>query len=118
MRSELLTKIDSFINGTISRFDLENWLISSLQRILSSGDSLAIDLANNLDADIVELSMGHLTEQVMREKFLRYSLAAQTFSWLCHSEAVVSSGASYSSTVELSVPVTVREDHLLMLSIP
>ncbi len=55
MKKELHQKIESYLNGTISIDDLEVWLVSNLQGILDSGDDEIIEIANQIDADLVEL---------------------------------------------------------------
>jgi len=41
--------------------------LSNLQRILDSGDEAAIDVANEIDADLVELGEGLIDETTIRE---------------------------------------------------
>ena len=55
MRSKLLTALSQFLVGASSLDDLQSWVLSNLQMVLESGDSVAIDAVNELDADFVEL---------------------------------------------------------------
>ncbi|MEW6141848.1 MAG: hypothetical protein AB1597_01655 [Chloroflexota bacterium] len=54
MLSELLKQIECTLNGEISLSALEDWLVSHLQSILDSGDAQAIEIANGIDADLIE----------------------------------------------------------------
>ncbi len=56
MRNELRYKIESCLNRDITIEDLETWILSHLQNILDSSDDEIIEIANHIDADMVELS--------------------------------------------------------------
>ena len=64
---KLLDSIQGYLNGDFSLQSLESWLLAYLQRILDSGDKKAIALANEIDADLVELGEGLIDEIVLRE---------------------------------------------------
>lgn len=68
MLNELLNNIGSYLNGECALQDLEGWLLSNLQAILDSGDKKAMGLADELDADLVELSEGLIDERTIRER--------------------------------------------------
>jgi hypothetical protein len=68
MFHELLEQIESYIRGECGLKDLEGWLLSNLQTILDSGDRKAIELADELDADLVELNEALIDEQILRER--------------------------------------------------
>lgn len=68
MFHELLEQIEGYLNAVYTLKDLEGWLLSNLQRILDSGDRKAIELADELDADLVELSEGLIDEKTIRER--------------------------------------------------
>ena len=53
---DLLDRIDRYLVGETTARELEIWLISNLQRILDSKDESAINLANAVDAGLVNLS--------------------------------------------------------------
>ena len=55
---ELLDQTDRYLVGDQTDRDLEAWVIANLQRILDSGDSAAINLANEVDVGFVELHEG------------------------------------------------------------
>lgn len=68
MFRELLERIESYMNAECGLKDLEGWLLSNLQTILDSGDRMAIELADELDADLVELNEALIDEQTLRER--------------------------------------------------
>jgi len=47
---------------------LEQWLVTHLQEILDSQDRTAIELANQVDAALVEFSAGVLDEVALRQR--------------------------------------------------
>ncbi len=68
MFHELLEQIESYMNAECGLKDLEGWLLSNLQTILDSGDMKAIELADELDADLVELNEALIDERILRER--------------------------------------------------
>ena len=64
--------MDSYLLLQRTLRDLEAWLLSNLQQILDSGEKTAIDLANELDADLVQLGEGLIDELAFREKLQTY----------------------------------------------
>ena len=73
--AELLKTIKSYVLGTITLQELEEWLLSHMQDILNSGDERAAVIANELDADLVEFTEGILSESDIREKLQRYMIS-------------------------------------------
>ena len=72
MLTQLLNLIDSYLLLHCTLRDLETWLLSNLQRILDSGEEKAIDLANDVDAGLVELGEGLTNELTFREQLQNY----------------------------------------------
>lgn len=68
MFHKLLEQIESYMNAECGLKDLEGWLLSNLQTILDSDDRKAIELADELDADLVELNEALIDEQMLRER--------------------------------------------------
>lgn len=64
--------MDSYLLLHCTLRDLETWLLSNLQQILDSGEEVAIDLANEVDADLVELGEGIIDDLTFRERLLSY----------------------------------------------
>lgn len=67
MLQRLLNELDRYANGLITWRDLETWLVSHLQAILDSGDSRAIELANEIDGRLMELGEDLATEEEFRQ---------------------------------------------------
>ena len=72
--------MDSYLLLHCTRRELETWLLSNLQRILDSGEEAAIDLANKVDADLVELGEGLMDELTFRERLQSYGKIGDTVS--------------------------------------
>jgi len=72
MLTQLLNYMDSYLLAHCTRRDLETWLLSNLQIILDSGEKAAIDLANKVDADLVEFGEGLMDELTLREHLQSY----------------------------------------------
>ena len=68
MLRALVSQIDRYLVGDSSVRELEAWLVAHLQSILDSGDRRAVDLANQLDADLVELSERLIDEDGLRAR--------------------------------------------------
>lgn len=66
MLQRLLTELNRYVNGLITWQDLEAWLVSHLQAILDSGDSRAVEIANEVDGRLVELGENLTTEEELR----------------------------------------------------
>ncbi len=78
MRSQLRDQIVLYLEGRSSLQELEEWLLSNLQQILDFGDEAAIEIANKVDADLVELGEG-LTDQVtLQQRLQSYLRGAET----------------------------------------
>jgi len=58
MSSELLSFIFRYLNGLCTLDELESWLLANLQEILDSDDPADIEMANKIDADLLELAEG------------------------------------------------------------
>jgi len=52
--------------------------MSNLQRILDSGDQKAMEVANQIDADLIEFGEGLIDETVFRERLESYARACVT----------------------------------------
>ena len=121
MLTELLAQIDSYLLGHFSLEYLEEWLVSHLQKILDSGEQEAVDLANKIDADIIESSEGIIDQSTIWERLQSYITSIQTVSLECdeyqptpQKELVTTS--SESTTLKAQVPVTLVEEHRFQAS--
>ncbi len=72
MLKQLLNQMDSYLLLYCTLQDLEAWLVSNLQQILDSGEKADVDLANKVDADLVELGEGIMDELAFRECLQTY----------------------------------------------
>lgn len=80
MLNQLQTALNLSLAGYSDLQALEQWLLSNLQAILDSGDAVAISVANQLDADLVEFSEGLIDELTLREhleSYLRHTESVQ-----------------------------------------
>ena len=121
MLTELLAQIDSYLLGRFSLEYLEEWLVSNLQKILDSGEQEAVDLANKIDADIIESSEGIIDQSTIWERLQSYITSIQTVSLefdeyqpTPQKELVATS--SESTTLKAQVPVTLVEEHRFQAS--
>ena len=84
-----------------------------MQRILDSGDKAAIDIANEIDADLVELGEGLIDEVTLREHLQSYVGISETIESVFYdtepSGAVLATTAveTIRSQVEIPGPVVV-----------
>ena len=114
MINKLLEKVWLYINGNCTLQYLETWLVSNLQNILDSGDAKAIEIANQLDADLVELGEGLLDEEALRNNLPWFDSLNDTYS-LDTSQA---STSSITVKTEAGVhPAAVSDYHLDPVSV-
>ncbi len=66
---ELLNEIDRYLIGVSSDRYLESWVVSNLQRILDSGDTGAICLADEVDASFIEVGEGIIDLTILHRRF-------------------------------------------------
>lgn len=75
---ELFDMIEKYLNGGATLDEFEIWLLGNLQRILDSRDETSIRMANQIDADLMELGEGLLDNEVFREHLAGYANQART----------------------------------------
>jgi hypothetical protein len=68
LRSELVDKVERYLAGKFSDRELEGWVVANLQRILNSGDTLAIHLADEVDVSFVEVGEGIISREELRHR--------------------------------------------------
>ena len=68
MLSALLSHLETYLNDGCPLQELERWLVAHLQEILDARDQAAIELANQIDAALVEFSAGVLDEVTLRQR--------------------------------------------------
>ena len=67
VRTELVTALNSFLRSSISLNELQEWVLSNLQKILDSNDSVTISVVNEVDSDLIGMSEGLLGESTFVE---------------------------------------------------
>jgi hypothetical protein len=65
---ELLNEIDHYLTGRSSDRYLESWVVTNLQRILDSGDNVAIRLANEVDVSFIETGEGIIDWATLKDR--------------------------------------------------
>lgn len=78
MLHQVLNYVYKYLNGQWTLKDIQTWLLSNLQRILESGDEAAIEVANQIDADLIELSEGLIGEMEVRARLENYVRFGET----------------------------------------
>lgn len=78
MVNQLVNCIYHYLIGDRSLEDLETWLLSNLQEILDSHDETAIELANKVDVDLVELGEGLIDQAILSERLESYLTLRET----------------------------------------
>ena len=70
--THLRASLERYLNQQGSLRDVEVWLLAHLQEILESGNQQVVELANQVDADLVEFGEGLLDEAILQDRFARY----------------------------------------------
>ena len=65
--SALTQAVIQYLSGARSASELEEWLVGNMQDILDSGDRKAIEIANQVDALLVEMGEQLLSEDQFRK---------------------------------------------------
>lgn len=78
MLNQLLNYLYRYLSGRCTLQDVEVWLLSNLQGILDSGDEKMTEVANQIDADLVELGENLIDEATLRERLESYIRACET----------------------------------------
>jgi len=63
MTYEIRARTEAYLRGDLTLEDVTSWLLGSLQTILDSNDTVAISLANRLDALLVEREDERIDQQ-------------------------------------------------------
>jgi len=102
MFDELLKSIYQYLNGIWTLQLLQEWLLSNLQDILNSGDNYATDIANEIDADLIQISEGLIDEADIQDRLASYAMRLETIHLVYKKKSPVTHTDSY-------VAETVRE---------
>lgn len=68
MISQLLGRVQSYLYGNFSLSDLAVWFAENLTEILEANDLAAKQIADELDADLIWLHEGLITEEEFRRR--------------------------------------------------
>jgi hypothetical protein len=69
MHGEVLLRIAAFLDDRLSLTELESWLLGNLQAIHASRDPATIELAHEMDADLVQLGEGLIDLESLRQRW-------------------------------------------------
>jgi hypothetical protein len=72
MLYDLLNLVQGYLDGLVATQDIETWLTSRLQPIIRSADPATVQLADNIDADLIEYGEGLIDEDTLKERWRRY----------------------------------------------
>ena len=75
---EQVRQVWRYLNGETRLEDLEEWSVSRFQALLTVPDPQAQSLFNGIEADLIELGLGLLTEQEMRQHLEGLAREAET----------------------------------------
>ncbi|MBI1885442.1 MAG: hypothetical protein HYS09_03885 [Chloroflexi bacterium] len=78
MLQQLRDTLRQFLDGTLDRRALEDWLVTHLQAILDSNDQGAVEIANALDVLFLKLNDGFVTDEEFVERAAALSLRPLT----------------------------------------
>lgn len=78
MVAQIFKMVDEYLIGYRTVREIETWLAAQTQLIHKSGEQRAIQLANQLEADLIDLSEGLLDEASIRERWDGYLSQAST----------------------------------------
>ena len=113
LRSHLLASLERYLNHETSLHEVGDWLLTHLQEILDSGDQQTIHIANQVDADLVELNERLIDETVLRERFQSYLASDRAASsYLTH--AYSESDVMFSSVGVPGAEVTIHFRHVVV----
>jgi hypothetical protein len=119
MIRELLDKILSYLNAYITLQQLETWLVSNLQKIIDSNDKDAEQIANEVDACLVEFGEGLIDLETLHAHLASYTELYRTLS-LSFSDTrnreITSSAAAVSTINDRSEVGTVNQVETVRLS--
>jgi len=106
MRAQLAQIIHRYLIGELRVQELEDWLVSQLQRILDGGDRIAMEIADEVDADLVWFGERLISEKILRDRLWVYLSRLNTINVIFEDAARVTS--FYTTTASQAVPVTVH----------
>ena len=64
--NELKQMLTSYLDNSITMNELESWIVTNLQKIIDTGDKKLNGIVDSLDAYLVEIGEGIVTEEEFR----------------------------------------------------
>ena len=115
LRNQLATVLNRFSIGASALDEVQSWLLAHLQAILDSQDALAIEAANELDSDLVQLGEQLIDEATFFGRIETWLSRLQTISpdFVGQQEGMrITTDSSVSETIvrELNVPQPMNLD--------
>jgi hypothetical protein len=77
MRAKLVSQINRYLSCKATLRDIETWLLQHLQSILEGGEVEVITLANQVDADLMELREGLIDLSTLATRFRTYAQSVE-----------------------------------------
>ncbi len=106
MFRQIAGEVQRYLLGSSSLMELEAWVVANTQRIIESGDPRALYVANQIDADIIDLGERSLDEVEFKTKLRNYIGMNETIHVeLGQAAATTVSGASSSGLEEFTFEV-------------
>lgn len=107
--STFLNVLIQYLGGARSTSELEEWLVSNLQGFLDSGDRGAIELANQVDALLVEMSEGLISESQLRKSIA--TIVALNVSLLAADSSACTNAVFFTDPILLTPSVLIQVKH-------
>lgn len=107
--STLVHVLVQYLGGARSTSELEEWLVGNLQGFLDSGDNGAIEIANQVDALLVEMN-----EELISEGQLRDSISmilAQRGTPLVRDSSASTNAVIFSDPIFLAPSILIQVKH-------
>ena len=107
--STLINALVQYLGGARSTSELEEWLVCNLQGFLDSGDSGAIEMANEVDALLVETSEGLISEDQLRHSIS--TILAQKGTPLVRDSSASTNAVIFSDPISLAPSMLIQVKH-------
>lgn len=107
--STLIHALVQYLGGARSTSELEEWLVGNLQGFLDSGDSGAIQMANEVDALFVERSEGLISEDQLKGSIS--TILAQKGTPLVRDSSASTNAVIFSDPILLAPSMLIQAKH-------
>ena len=110
MRNEFVSIVSKFLDGSLSLVEMQEWILSRLQTILDSGDSVCAEIANEIDADLISLSEELMDESVFIKRLYGFRDRLQTILIEYTEKTLVARTVTSQVADTFNVPLTAPAD--------